>query len=306
MTSLTRREWTVGILGAASLPAATPNQVIVESHLHLFARDQARFPYHPNAVYRPPAQPVAEYVQFAVKAGIDHAVIVHPEPYQDDHRYLKHCIENEPSRNFFKGTCLLDPIAADTPSRMKQLTRELPSRIVALRIHNTEAKDYPSKSAAIRDRDLSAPEMARTWRAAHDLGLAIQMHMIPRYAPQVRKLVSQVRDMMVIIDHLSRAGQGTAAEFDEVLRLSEFPRTYMKFSGVNYSSKQEYPFSDVRPVVEKAFKAFGPDRIIWGTLGMNATEFEKNSKLLDSMFRFASEGDRAKIRGLNAVKLFRF
>ncbi len=26
------------------------------------------------------------------EGGVDHAVVVHPEPYQDDHRYLEHCL----------------------------------------------------------------------------------------------------------------------------------------------------------------------------------------------------------------------
>ena len=37
---------------------------------------------------------------------------------------------------------------------------------------------------------------------------------------------------------------------------------------------------------------------------MNIADFEKASALLDRMFDYASESDRAKIRGLNAMKLF--
>ena len=44
-------------------------------------------------------------------------------------------------------------------------------------------------TGAIRDRPLSDPRMAQTWAAAHKLGLAIQMHMTPMWAPAVDKLV---------------------------------------------------------------------------------------------------------------------
>ena len=80
----------------------------------------------------------------------------------------------------------------------------------------------------------------------------------------------------------------------------------MKYSGVEYSSKQPYPHADVKPMVRRIFDAFGPDRLIWGGLGMNMEDFDKQARLLDSLFEFASEGDRAKIRGANAMKLFRF
>jgi len=53
-----------------------PKGPIVESHIHLFASDQKRFPYNANAPYKPAPIPVDEYVRFAREAGIDRAVIV--------------------------------------------------------------------------------------------------------------------------------------------------------------------------------------------------------------------------------------
>jgi hypothetical protein len=39
---------------------------------------------------------------------------------------------------------------------------------------------------------------------------------------------------------------------------------------------------------------------------MNLEAFRQNSAMFAEMFDFASESDRAKIRGLTAAKLFRF
>ncbi|MEK7408208.1 MAG: amidohydrolase family protein [Acidobacteriota bacterium] len=295
-----RREW---LLASAGGLAARPKGVLVDTHIHLF--DPKRFPYHPNATYRPPAQTLEDYVKFVAEARIDHSIIVHPEPYQDDHSYLEYCFAHEPRRGFFKGTCLFDPVAAETPARMEALTKKLPGRIVTLRIHvNRDPKAPPTTSGAIRDRDLRAPAMKDTWRKAGSLGLAIQMHFIPYYAPQIFALASEFRDVAVILDHLARAGQGTEAEYGEVLKLAKLPRVYMKYSAVRYSSKQDYPHRDARPLVRRVFDAFGPERIIWGGLGMSMADFEKQAALLDQMFEFASEADRARIRGGNAVRLF--
>ncbi len=290
---------------APVLGAARPKGVLVDTHIHLF--DPEKFAYHPNATYRPPAQTLDQYVRFVREAKIDHAIIVHPEPYQDDHRYLEYCFLHEPFKGFFKGTCLFDPVAAETPARMEALVKKLPGRIVALRIHeNQDPRKQPTTSGAIRDRDMRSPAMLTTWRKAHALGLAVQMHFIPCYAPQIRALASQIRELPVILDHLGRRGEGTPVEYQEVLRLAELPHVYMKFSAVRYSSKQDYPHRDVEPLIRRLFQAFGAERMIWGGLGMDMTEFNSQAALLNEMFDFASESERAKIRGLNAIRLFRF
>ena len=152
---ISRRDWLVGTMAvahawaaraqglkmvagmlAAEPGAVRPAGVLIESHIHLFAGDPARFPYN-SASYKPQREPVEDYVRFVREARINHAVIVHPEPYQDDHRYLEYCLAHEPSPGFFKATCLFDPSDPETPKRMQALVERNPGRIVALRIHET-------------------------------------------------------------------------------------------------------------------------------------------------------------------------
>jgi L-fuconolactonase len=286
---------------------ASTSPELIETHIHLFAGDP-RFPYN-SASYTPKPEPVEAYVKFAQVAHIEHAVIVHPEPYQDDHRYLEYCFAHEPSPGFFKGTCLFDPIDPETPRRMQALVKRSPGRIVALRIHEThEAGTLSTTSGLIRDRDLKNPQMAVTWRAAHELGLAIQIHCIPHYAVAIGELASKFPQTPVIIDHLARPGQGTAEEYEQVLKLGQIPRVYMKYTttGVASASKQPFPHLDAKPLVKRVYQAFGPDKILWGELGVNMTEFQQASQLLNLMLDSASPSERAKIKGLNAKKLFGF
>jgi predicted TIM-barrel fold metal-dependent hydrolase len=304
---LTRRELLAGLAAAPALFAARPAGTLVDTHVHLFSDDAKRFPYPADAPYKPEPAPVEAYAKFAIAAKIDHTIIVHPEPYQDDHSYLEYCFAHEPSPGFFKGTCLFDPTAARTPERMQALAAKHPKRIVALRIHEMRAPGAAATtSGAIKDRDLRSPAMDATWRKAQQLGLAIQMHFVPHFAPQIGEMARKFPEVAVVPDHLGRAGQGTPAEFDQVIQLAKIPRVYMKFSGVNYSSKQPFPHLDAKPLVRRAFDAFGPDRMIWGGLGATMEEFDRQVQLFDAMFDFASEPDRAKIRGLTAMKLYRF
>ena len=307
MSTIGRREFIAGTLCAGAAWAARPNGLLIESHVHLYSDDVVRFPFA-NARRSQPYT-VETFLQYANEAKIDRAVIVTPEPYQDDHRYLEYCLSRAPSKDFFRSSCLFDPVDPRTPQRLAELVKKNAGATVALRIHEMHEQGTPATtSGAIRDRDMRHPQMAECWRAAADLGLMIQMHFIPHYAPQIGELASKFPKMPVLMDHLARAGHGTPADFEEVLKLASLPRVYMKYSGtgVAASSKQEYPHLDAKPVVRKTFDAFGADRMVWGELGTTMPNFEKAVEQFDIMFDFASEADKAKIRGLTAQKLFGF
>jgi len=296
--TVNRRQFVAGMVGSAqALAAARPKGPLVDSHVHLFATDQRRFPLAPNAPYKPTPLPVEEYVAFARSVGIDHAVIVHTEPYQDDYRYLEYAFSKEPSPLFFKGVCLFDPIARDTPDLIASLAGNNPRRIVALRIHETHKPGTPSLTEGpIKDRDMRSPAMRATWRRVHQLNMAIQMHFLPYYAPQIYDPAAQFPDLPVILDHLGRFDEGTPADFAAVLRLAKLPRVYMKYSNAKSLA--------IKPSVKKIYEAYGPDRMIWGYFGHDRAGFDKQVEMFDAMFDYVAEEDREKIRGGNALKLF--
>ena len=281
-------------------PFADPAPRSVEAHLHLF--EPARFPYHPSATYRPPAEPLAPYLDFAAKHQIQHAIIVHPEPYQDDHRYLEYCFANEKPAGFFKGTCLFDPVDPGTPAKLKELTKRLPNRIVALRVHAVNPPGEPFlKSGPLKNRDLADPAMRRTWAACADLGLKIQMHFVPHHAPAIAALARQI-PVGVILDHLGRAGVEDGG-WDHIARMADLPRAILKFSGLGYSSKQKHPYADLAAPIARLVKAFGTERIVQGGLGPSPKLYQEAVEQLNA---FIPAQDRAAVRYENAMNLYRF
>jgi hypothetical protein len=90
---------------------------VIDSHVHGFAGpDDPRFPYHPSGPYQPvePATPEALLLCMD-EASVDFAIVAYPEPYQDDHRYLEHCLDV--GRGKLKGTCLF---FADRPDSLRE------------------------------------------------------------------------------------------------------------------------------------------------------------------------------------------
>lgn len=306
--SSTRRTFLSFAAAAAVARAAHHEEApLIDTHIHLFSKDRKRFPVHRNGPYDPPPQTVETYGPFVKEAGIAHSVIVHPEPYQDDHSYLEHCFANEPSKGYFKGTLLLDALREDSPARVAAMVKKHPGRIVALRVHAMGERGAPPKtSGTIVNRDLSSDAMARFWRAAADNDLAVQMHFKPYFAPQIDALKAKFPSVPVVLDHLGRNGMGNPVDFEAVLALAKRPNTYMKFSGWPYSSNVDFPHMDLKPVVRRVFDRFGPSRMIWGGLGYNIADFKARLAMLNEMFDYATEDDRRQIRGLTAKRLFGF
>lgn len=298
--TLSRRHL-LALAGATLLPACASAQrtpakpMIVDTHVHCFAGDDPRFPYHERAPYRPTATATPEHLLACMDgAGVARAIIVHPEPYQDDHRYLEHCLAVGNGR--LKGTCLFfadDPTAA---AKLTSLAKRAP--LVAARVHAYAPGRLPP---------FGTPELRAMWKAAADAGLAMQLHFEPRYAPGFVPLIDEFRSTTVIIDHLGRPLQGTPEEHDVVVRWSDKPNTIVKLSAL--SEVTQYPHRDLRPAIKALTSAYGPERMMWGgnysgtsTAMSFAADQERARGFLAHLDRAAQD----RILGATAARVFSF
>ncbi|QDV68837.1 4-sulfomuconolactone hydrolase [Rosistilla carotiformis] len=277
---------------------ASDTSMVVDAHLHCFAGpDDARFPYHPNAPYRPGRAATPEFLLERMNgAGVDRAIVVHPEPYQDDHRYLEHCIEVGKGR--LKGTCLFFADQPNSLRRLPQFLRQHEEHIVATRLHAYAPGRMPP---------WDTPELDRLWSIATDAGVAMQIHLEPRYAERLDPYLRRYRETRVIIDHLGRPMQGTPEEHAVVLRWSELPNTVMKLAAMPDQNK--YPHRDVKPVVRRLAELWGAERLIYGG-GFNAettdASYRQYRQQIAQMLPAFSDEDRSKVFGGNAARLFGF
>lgn len=293
------------LLAAPLVALAQGAKPVIDTHIHLFAADQKAFPFHKNATYKPAPATLEDYNKFALASGLTGAVIVHPEPYQDDHSYLEHCFTKEPKKNFFKGTVLFDPLNPTTPQKIDRLREKWPGRITALRMHRNAPPNVPPLSMGpIRERDLTSEAVKKTVRALVERKMLLQMHSVPAYAPEIARLAEEATGTFVVVDHLCRGGEGTPEQWESVLRLHRRPNVFMKISGINYSSREAWPHLDVKPRVKQLYDAFGPGRLIWGGLGNNLADYKKSQEQFVQLFDFASEPSRDLIRGINAMRLY--
>lgn len=284
---------------AACGAAAAQNQPrvpVVDAHLHCFAGvSDKRFPYHARAPYRPEEPATPQHLLHCMEGGGgDYAIVVHPEPYQDDHRYLEHCLQI--GKGKLKGTCLFFAERDDAATQLANLAKRLP--LVAARIHAYAPERLPP---------FGRRELHDFWKAIASAGLAVQLHFEPRHAPGFEPLIREFGDTKVIIDHLGRPFQGSPQEHAVVVRWSRFKNTIMKLSAI--PAERSYPHRDIRPIIRELTDAYGAERMIYGG-GFAAQTTPESYRAAREQARgyiaHLRDADQAKILGGTAARLFGF
>ncbi|HEY2411441.1 MAG TPA: amidohydrolase family protein [Pirellulaceae bacterium] len=299
-----RRLFLGATAGACAASAVASNNISanqarvprVDAHLHCFAgKDDSRFPYHERGPYQPEAAATPEHLLDCMsQAGVDYAIVVHPEPYQDDHRYLEYCLNV--GKGKLKGTVLLFADREGSLEKMPELCRKL--NPVAVRVHAYSPDRLPP---------LGKPELRRLWSMATDHGLAVQLHFEPRYAAGFEPLIREFAQTTVIIDHMGRPFQGTPAEHAVVLNWAKLDNTIMKLSAI--PPQTMYPHRDIQPIVKQLTDAWGAERMIFGGgFGAETTgeSYRQAFERARSYLAHLSAADQAKILGGTAAKLFGF
>jgi L-fuconolactonase len=264
--------------------------MIIEWGRHVFSADTARYPIHPKATYIPgperfSADPLADYLAHMQEHNIDRAVLVHPEPYGDDHRLVLDSLDREPER--FKATALYYPRDTDAPAKLRDLVAQQP-KIVGIRFHAT-SRDRKAYLDSFDD-----PGVVALWRTAADLGLIVELHIGPYYARQVVPLITEHAETPVILDHLAVPRTGNPVEYAGVLDLARFEHVYMKLSALGQIADDGPLYTSVRPFTRRVIAAFGPAHTLWGN-GI--------PDMVDAHMQEYTEQERALVKGENLARL---
>ena len=281
--------------------------VVIEWNAHLFHSDVERFPLYTRFTDGPPQKRVGEvapdgaggwsiphpsaevsddYAESLRLRGIDRCVVVHQEPYADDHSCVLNCLEKQPG---WLATSLFSPRDPEAPAKLRALVATQP-RIVSTRFH--AGHDYPPGRNYF---DSFADSGVRNlWAKAVELGLVVELHISPESGKEVLAVMREFPDTTVLIDHLACPDKGNAVDFADVLELASFPNVYMKLSCLEYFVDDAPLFASAVPFTQRVIEAFGADRMVWGG-GMPA--------IVDAHMAGYSEADRAKVKGGNLERL---
>ena len=263
--------------------------MVIEWIHHLFSSDTTRFPFYERAAYTPDqarldADPLAAYLAEMKAGGIDRAVLVHPEPYGDDHNLVLDALQREPVR--LRACAHLLPAVPGAAQRLAALVKREP-RFAAVRFHLHRGKEQYFDSFAHEG-------VRALWRTAADLGLVVELHIGPNVAQQVRALIDAHPTVPVVIDHFGEPQFGKIPEYADMLALAECANVYMKLSAIAYLSDDAPLFLRVRAFTRLLAGRFGAQRLLWGGDGI---------AWVHAHFADWSAADRALVLGGNAQRL---
>jgi predicted TIM-barrel fold metal-dependent hydrolase len=298
----------LALLAATPLAAASRAPVI-DTHLHVWTNDVARFPFaHPtDANFKPP--PIAGPVELAVEEmdrhGVDCAVLVQVIYYGWDNRYLAECLKRHPRR--FRAQGLIDPTAPDVAAKLEYWMRE----------HAFSGMRFSPIYYKGRDEWITCDAHHRLWKKAEALGAIFNFFTTTPQLARLETMLAAYPEVRVVIDHLARvdlAGPDAAGEVARLIRLARYPNVWVKVSELNgLSPSKKYPYADMFSPVRRVYDAFGPDRLLWGTGFPGATRAQAGRPTLAQELAlvrrevpFFSAADREKILGRNAAALWRF
>ncbi len=121
----------------------------------------------------------------------------------------------------------------------------MPGRIVGIRIHEFHKAGTPATTTGpMRDRDMRSPGMKNTYRKIRDLKMMVEMQAIPLYAPQIAALAAEFPDLAVQIDHFGLPDYGDKSEYEEMIKLSKFPRVYMRVEALPENGTKRSWYTD--------------------------------------------------------------
>lgn len=277
---------------------------VVDAQVHTFDADNERYPWHRGAEFQPQKHsttpvPYDQVLELMAEAGVSAAVLVIPGTYGNENGYLLEAARAHPE--VFRVVGKIDPAAPDLDARVAEWA-SLPETLGLRVVIRTLA------SAARWERGDWAPLFAAAER--HDVPVCINA---PDHLADVSRIAETHPGLSILLDHLGLAGPPTTAlapdpfaELDDVLRLGRFPNVTIKATGVPALSRDAFPFRDVWAPLVRVVRAFGPERVMWGT---DATRLVQPYKeIVDFVLEISdlSAEDKRLVLGANVRRILRW
>ena len=294
---------------ARTVATTGPRTPVVDTHLHVWSGDAARYPFaHPtNRNFIPPALAgTAEVLLEEMdRHAVDFAVLVQVIYYGWDNRYLADVLARHPRR--FRAQGLIDPTAPDVAEKLAWLVRE--HRFSGVRLSPLY---YPG-----REEWMNSEAHHRLWKKAAELGAILNFFLTAPQLPRLEAMLAAHPAVRVVIDHLARvdlAGPNAEKETAQLLALARHRNVWVKISELNLlSPSKRAPYADTWPLLRRVCEAFGPDRLLWGTGFPGATRAQAGRPPLADELALIREGipflratEREGILGGNAARLWGF
>jgi predicted TIM-barrel fold metal-dependent hydrolase len=268
---------------------------IVDAQVHLWAADTPERPWpkaagpHGPVTHRPVPLGVDEMLLEMDAAGVARVVIVPPlwEGRRND--LATAAAEAHPNRFAVMGR--LDPAAPTSRGRLATW-RNQPG-MLGLRF----ALHTPVLSPL-----LTEGHMDWVWAEAERAGVPIYVLVPHALVPLIDDVAQRHPGLRIVMDHFALAGNAKDAEafrdFDKLLAIAKRPNVAAKASALPCFSTDSYPYRSLHPYIRRAYDAFGPRRLFWGTdLSRSPITYRENVTIFVDEMPWLGGDDKEWIMG---------
>ena len=227
---------------------------LVESHVHIWTIRDPRFGRHPESDFTPDmeASPADLFRAQDEIGGVAWTVLIQPRYYLWDNSYLIQAAETYPDRLVVAGR--VDPLLPEAPDALRELMQHPQLRGIRL-APNTDPEN----------RWLDDASQNALWETAADTKATIGLLINWRQLPQANAMAERHSDVTVVIDHLGSPDYGDPDSLTNLLALSERPNVFVKLSGYPNGTRAAYPYTEAHRLIKRVYRAYGPQRLMWGT-----------------------------------------
>ena len=286
------------LAGAVPNPAPAANRTpIVNAAEHAWVIHDPRFAPDPRLANCPNTIPNRDYSREHLLAEmetyeVDKVVISHVCYYGVNNSYPSYCVRTYPDKfaaiGLLVGHRLYRPDDKENPSRLERLLKE--ERLIGLRL------------SPIYDRNvvwLNDPVSYPLWKKAEELGGVFNIFLAPHQISQVGDMAQRFPGVKVVIDHIAMIDitRPDSEGIEPLLGLEKHPNVYIRTS-LHNPSKEQMPFRDMWPYLERLYDRFGPKRMIY------ANFYEL--LIMKDLIPFFTAEDKEWILGKTALSVYPF
>lgn len=229
--------------------------------------------------------------------GMDGCVAVQADPSEDETRFL---LELAPAHDFIRGVVgWVDLTSPELDASLARFSGDPLFRGVR-HIAQAEADDF-----LVRD------DVTRGIACLGDHGLTFDVLVYERQLPAAVALAERLPDQAFVLDHLGkpRIAEGALEPWATHLRaLARHPNVWCKVSGmVTEADWAHWRAADLRPYLDVAFDAFGPERLMFGSdwpVCLVAGGYARVMGLVEEYVGALSSGERDALFGGNAARFY--
>jgi len=232
---------------------------IVDAQVHMWAPSTPERPWGPITAEMKPQRERAfmlpDLIAEMKAAGVDRVIIVPPawEGLRND--YAIEAVRMYPDRFAIMGRIALEkPESRSLIADWKKQPGMLGVRIT---FHQDSQRQW-----------LSDGTVDWFWPAAEKAGLGVMIY-TPGNLPPVRGIAERYPSLKLIIDHMAipRGTKDDAAfaHINELCSFARFPNVAVKATALPCYSNEPYPHPKLHAYVRRAYEAFGPKRLFWGS-----------------------------------------